>query len=246
MIGVELPETTIQDVEVLIRKVLSDLIDVLFCGHSEEDVLQIRSLEVSVGYPSVIIHVDLVKNTHNHCVRVAVLKFWCRLQKFKARMRFQQLFHNRLEIFLHHRICIRFRYYFEDATGHINALEVFFPEQHKHWLRNFSSLRLIDTVEKKIFQEFRETANFSGDLLEGVPLKFDLFSEYFVNEFFRLFDLIPICLLTLGKMEAGDIGLFVWLLLHLLRLSLQWLLLRLKCSDWSRWLLVSTGSSLSS
>lgn len=82
VVGVQLPEAAVQHVEVLVREVLSHLVDVILPGYVEEHVLEVGALEVAEGDAAVVVHVYFVKYAHHHGVRVTVLKLWRRLQEF--------------------------------------------------------------------------------------------------------------------------------------------------------------------
>jgi len=72
----------------LIRKVLTHNIDVVFIAHLEESIHQIRKFEITPRNLVIIVGVHYKKYTHYYGVSVAVLEFWCRLQELKTRMRF--------------------------------------------------------------------------------------------------------------------------------------------------------------
>jgi hypothetical protein len=46
MVGIQLPESTVKHVEMLIRKVLPDNVNIVFRTHLEQSIKQVRVLEV--------------------------------------------------------------------------------------------------------------------------------------------------------------------------------------------------------
>lgn len=70
----------------LIREELSDFIDVfLGCDH-EKSVFQCRPLKVPEIDLSIVIHINFVEYSHDHCVGITILEFWGLLQEFKPWM----------------------------------------------------------------------------------------------------------------------------------------------------------------
>lgn len=87
VIGVQLPEPTVKNVEMLVTEVGSYLINVLFRADNLKHVEQVGVLEVTIRNFSVVIRVERVKYPHDYCVCVALLKLWRLLEEFKAGMR---------------------------------------------------------------------------------------------------------------------------------------------------------------
>jgi hypothetical protein len=81
MIRVELPEPAIQHVEMLIRKELSDLVDIVLICDLVQNLEQSTVLEVSERDLAVVIYIKHEENPHNHGFRVTVLKLRCCLQE---------------------------------------------------------------------------------------------------------------------------------------------------------------------
>jgi len=57
MVRIQLPESTVEHIEVLVRKVLSNLVYVFLRCYLLEDVSQIRVLEVSPRYSPVVVRI---------------------------------------------------------------------------------------------------------------------------------------------------------------------------------------------
>ena len=55
MISVQFPETTVENIEMLVREIVSDLIYILLCCYLEENVFQVRLFEISESNPSIVI-----------------------------------------------------------------------------------------------------------------------------------------------------------------------------------------------
>ena len=89
MVSIELPEATVEHIEMLIRKVFSHLVNVFFGCHIEKHVFQVGSSEISICYLPIVIHVYFVEDAHHHGVRVPVLELRRCLQEFKSRVRLQ-------------------------------------------------------------------------------------------------------------------------------------------------------------
>ena len=87
MVCVQLPKTAVEDVEMLVRKVLAHHVDVVLVAYLLKRVHQIRKLEIAPRYFVVIIRVNYEKNPHHYGICVSVLKLRCRLQELKAGMR---------------------------------------------------------------------------------------------------------------------------------------------------------------
>ena len=73
----------------LIGKVLSYDIYIVFIAYLKKGIHEIREFKVAPRYPIVIIRVNYKKYAHYHSISVSVLKLWGSLQEFKARMRLQ-------------------------------------------------------------------------------------------------------------------------------------------------------------
>lgn len=82
MVGVQLPKTAVKYIEVLVRKVVSYHIYVIFIAHLKKGVHEVRLLKISPRNFAVVIRVKHEENTHDHCVSISILKLGCRLQKF--------------------------------------------------------------------------------------------------------------------------------------------------------------------
>ena len=82
----------------LIRKVLTHNIDVVFIAHLEESIHQIRKFESTPRNLVIIIGIDDEEYSHDHSVRVAVLELGSGLQEFKTWMSLQQILKQWLEI----------------------------------------------------------------------------------------------------------------------------------------------------
>jgi hypothetical protein len=66
----------------LVREELPHFVDVfLSCDH-EKSVFQCGPLKVPEVDLPIIVHVDLVKDSHNYCISIAILEFWRLLQEF--------------------------------------------------------------------------------------------------------------------------------------------------------------------
>ena len=81
VISVKFPETAVEYVEMLIREEFSDLVYVLLPGNHEKSLFQCGPLKVPEIDLSIVIHVYLVKDPHNHSIRISILKLWCLLQE---------------------------------------------------------------------------------------------------------------------------------------------------------------------
>ena len=57
MVRIQLPESTVEHIEVLVRKVLSNLVYVFLRCYLLEDVSQIRVLEVSPRYSPIVVRI---------------------------------------------------------------------------------------------------------------------------------------------------------------------------------------------
>ena len=76
MIGIQLPESTIEHVEVLVWEVCADFVDVFLCRNLMKRLEEIWILEISESDVPIIIGVKSVENAHDNCICVAFLKFW--------------------------------------------------------------------------------------------------------------------------------------------------------------------------
>ena len=222
MVCVELPEATVEHVEVLIGKVLSHLVDVLFRCHVEEHVLQVRTLEVSERDLPVIVDVYLVEDAHDHGVSVAVLELRRRLQELQAWVALEKSLHHWLEVFSHDRIrAVGFSYDPEDALRDIKVLELSAPEELKRWLGNLACLPSVYAIEKHALQELRQAANFGSDGLEVFFLHLNLIREELVYGLFCSLEMVFLPWLALWEVEPRDVRLLglwrfrCWVRLHL-------------------------------
>ena len=92
MISVQLPEPAIQNVEMLIRKELSNLIDVVLVSNLVQNLIQSAVLEVSERDLAIIIYIKYEENPHNHCFRVTILELRSCLQELQTWVLFKQIF----------------------------------------------------------------------------------------------------------------------------------------------------------
>ena len=79
VVRIQFPKSAIQDIKMLIRKVLTDDIDVIFIAHLKEGLHQIGQFEISPRNLVIIVGVNYKKNTHDYGVCVAILEFRRRL-----------------------------------------------------------------------------------------------------------------------------------------------------------------------
>lgn len=86
MVSVKLPEPTVEHVEVFVREVLSDYVDVVLIADMLKGVHQVRQFEVSPRYLVVIVRVRHEEYSHHDSVSVSVLELRSGLQKFQARV----------------------------------------------------------------------------------------------------------------------------------------------------------------
>jgi len=99
MVCIKLPESAIQDIEMLIGKVLSDFIDIFFRCNLFKNFFEVRLLEIPKRYLAVIIRINHVEYAHYNCVCISILKLRSGLQKFQPRMSIKKLPKQRLKIF---------------------------------------------------------------------------------------------------------------------------------------------------
>jgi|LauGreDrversion4_2_1035121.scaffolds.fasta_scaffold91441_3 hypothetical protein len=153
MICVKLPEPAIKHIEVLIGEILANFVDIFFSCYIEEHILKIGTLEVTETYLPIIIDVNLVEDSHNHSISIAILEFWCRLKELQARMSFKEYLHHRFEVFRNNGITLWFGQDFEDAFFDIKGLKLSPPVELKSWLGNLSSFSSVNPIKKEVFQE---------------------------------------------------------------------------------------------
>ena len=105
MVRVQLPETTIKNVEVLIGEIPAHLIDILLGTDLMHRLKQVRVLEVPERYVAIVIGVEFVEYAHHDCVCVALLKLGRLLKKLQAWMLLEQVVEHRLEVLTDNRLC---------------------------------------------------------------------------------------------------------------------------------------------
>jgi len=82
MVRVQLPEATVENVEMLVRKVLADFIDIFLIADHHHRLEQVRVLEVSERDVTIVICVKNVEYAHYDCVGIPLLELWRLLEKF--------------------------------------------------------------------------------------------------------------------------------------------------------------------
>ena len=82
MISVKLPKTAIEYIEVLIGEELPHFVDIFLSSDHEKSVFQCGPLKVPEIDLAIIVHVNLIKDSHYNCVSIAVLEFRRLLQEF--------------------------------------------------------------------------------------------------------------------------------------------------------------------
>ena len=86
MICIQLPEFTVEHVEVFVGEVLTDYVDVVLTADVLKGLHQVRQFEVPPRYLVVIIRVNHEEYSHHHSVGVPVLELGSGLKKFQARV----------------------------------------------------------------------------------------------------------------------------------------------------------------
>ena len=71
----------------LIGEVLSNFVDIFFSSYVEEYILEIRSLEISIGDLSIVIRIYHVEYSHYYSICIPILELRCLLKEFKTWMR---------------------------------------------------------------------------------------------------------------------------------------------------------------
>jgi hypothetical protein len=124
VVGVQLPEAAVKHIKVLVGEVLPDLVDVFLSANLLEHLKQVRFLEVSPRYSSVVVCVKPVDDAHHHCVCVTLLKLWGLLEELEAWMLFEQVLEHGLEVVTDN--CIRpvLRYHLKEAPLRLLFLEI--------------------------------------------------------------------------------------------------------------------------
>ena len=83
VVRVQLPEPAVQNVEVLVREILANLVDVFLRAHLLQHVKQVRVFKVAPRDLPVVVRVESVKDAHDYCVGVALLELWRLLEELE-------------------------------------------------------------------------------------------------------------------------------------------------------------------
>lgn len=99
MVSIQLPELTVNDVEVFVAEVLSDLINVLLVFEKLYGVEQVRPSQLRNGDLTGPRPIDAVVNTGNDSVNVSRVELRGFLKERQSRMRLHHVLHQGNEVF---------------------------------------------------------------------------------------------------------------------------------------------------
>ena len=203
MISIKFPESAIKHIEMFIREIFSNFINIIFLPYLKQYVFKVWLLKVSKRDTTIIICVYFVKYTHYYCVLVTVLKFRSLLQELQPWMLIQKSLQQWLKVFRHNMSLILSKDVKEPSLNR-NIFKLFPPINNKLSLLNFPGIRGINFLKKEFFQVLRKAHNLSGNL-------FKLFQIYLVFPFKSFLYLLiilllnfPLCWFSRWKIELRD------------------------------------------
>lgn len=100
VVGVQLPEATVEHLEVFVREGLSDLVYVFLVVNQKPRIVDVGVLDVLPEYLVVVIHVLALHDALDHRVCLPLLELWGRGQELQARVYLQQILQKWLDVFL--------------------------------------------------------------------------------------------------------------------------------------------------
>ena len=75
MILIEFPELAVKDVEMLVREICTNFIDIFFSIDMLESLEEVTVFEFSSGDFSVIISINSIEDSLNNCISISLLEF---------------------------------------------------------------------------------------------------------------------------------------------------------------------------
>ena len=115
VVCVQLPEPTVEHVEMLIAKVGSHFVYVFLVADNLKHIEEVWIFEISIGYVSIVIRVEWVENAHYNCICIALLELRCLLEEFETWMCLEHMFKHWLEVITYYSFWTILGYYFEQS-----------------------------------------------------------------------------------------------------------------------------------